>query len=203
MMLAVTADDPRRSQTKQCLWCGLIIAWRPGDGESGWARKRYCSKPCKDHHRCGREDEAFWLRTSPEPNSGCWLWVGGDKGATGYGYFARAKRMAHIYAYDKFVGPVPVGMFVCHRCDTPPCVNPDHLFLGTPLDNTADCISKRRHSFGERNGGGGNKLTTKDVLEVRRRYAAGERQIDIAAQFGIAQNMVSKIVLKQIWSHLP
>ena len=82
----------------------------------------------------------------PEPNSGCWLWLGyGDK--DGYGKFqVNNKRWsAHRYSWFLHNGGIPNGMCVLHRCDNPPCVNPKHLWLGTSSENTADRDRKGRH----------------------------------------------------------
>lgn len=90
----------------------------------------------------------------PEPNTGCWLWLGVER--NGYGtYTVRAngrKKMhsAHRFAWERVHGPIPKGLFACHRCDTPGCVNPDHIFLGTPRDNFEDMRRKRRHTWNRR-----------------------------------------------------
>lgn len=91
--------------------------------------------------------DRFSRKYIPEPNSGCWLWLGAIS-ATGYGYFdARefpGEHRAHRISYRLHKGPIPDGLFVCHSCDQRSCVNPSHLWLGTALDNNRDMIAKGR-----------------------------------------------------------
>jgi hypothetical protein len=97
--------------------------------------------------------ERFTTKYVPEPNSGCWLWTGFDNGK-GYGLLSirnRAKRehynlLAHRVSWVLHNGEVPAGALVLHKCDVRCCVNPDHLFLGSPQDNTQDMIAKGRRS---------------------------------------------------------
>ena len=87
-------------------------------------------------------------------DSGCWEWIGA-RDRHGYGrYYCRLKyksigkknhTLAHRFSWEHFKGQIPLNLFVCHKCDNPPCVNPEHLFLGTTQDNTRDCINKGRH----------------------------------------------------------
>ncbi len=86
----------------------------------------------------------------PEPNSGCFLWVKATTGVYGHGVMGRGRRgtgliLAHRAAWELYRGPIPPGLLVCHRCDVPCCVNPDHLFLGTYADNNRDMVTKGRH----------------------------------------------------------
>jgi hypothetical protein len=114
----------------------------------------------------------------------------------------RRAALAHRVSYEAFVGPIPPGMCVLHKCDNPPCCNPSHLFLGTPADNTKDCIKKnRRHSTaGEFNGN--SKLSTSDVLTIRRMYWVFKiPQKRIAADFGLYISRVNLIVRGLAWSH--
>ena len=92
--------------------------------------------------------ENFMQKIEKVPFSGCWIWMGsGNK--KGYGTIFLDKWsnvLAHRASYMMFKGPLNKGMFVCHKCDVPSCVNPDHLFLGTSGDNVRDMVSKNRHA---------------------------------------------------------
>lgn len=93
-------------------------------------------------------ESRFWAFVHPEPNSGCWLWTG-FLDRDGYGKIRLGGRDSPIkpathVSLSLYSTPVPEGCIACHRCDNPPCVNPDHLFVGTQLDNVYDCIVKGR-----------------------------------------------------------
>lgn len=92
------------------------------------------------------------------PEAGCWIWIGRCK-ASGYGRIGIGRNrqfMAHRVSWELHRGPIPAGKYVCHKCDTPACVNPDHLFLGSAEDNAKDRESKARAAK-NRNGGGWNR----------------------------------------------
>ena len=87
-------------------------------------------------------------RSIPVPEAGCWLFLTTkEPPPRDYGRlsFKGTTQAAHRASYAAFKGPIPEGMLVCHKCDTPSCVNPEHLFLGAPIENTRDCVSKGRH----------------------------------------------------------
>lgn len=137
-----------------------------------------------------------------ETETGCWEYTGGRTGSN-YGVvcFGHTKqRGAHVISYELTFGPVPKGMQVCHRCDNPPCCNPDHLFLGTPQDNKNDEIAKGRHVYGERVGN--HKLTESDVIEIRKLIEAGHSLKGIGLLYGVTGEAIWAIKNRKNWAWL-
>lgn len=145
------------------------------------------------------------------PEGQCWLWQGA-KDRNGYGRMRRRRNadparnyylpFAHRLSYELHSGgPIPEGLHVLHKCDTPACVNPAHLFLGTHAENMADMDSKGRritpNRKGERNGH--SKLTVAQASEIRARYKAGESPTGIGLQFGIHRTHVWQIGTGREW----
>jgi hypothetical protein len=114
-------------------------------------------------------------------------------------------QQAHRVSYQIHVGPIPEGLRVCHRCDHPLCVNPAHLFLGTPLDNSRDMVAKGRHravpSLGEKHGLA--KLNAQQVRDIRVRYQPGQiRMIDLAREYGVNPSTVRNVINRVTWAHI-
>ncbi len=129
----------------------------------------------------------------------CWLWRGALN-TKGYGTFTLSSKhmiMAHRFAYELWVNKIPKNLCVLHKCDTPICVNPEHLFLGTQRDNVMDMINKRRGIIGELNGSA--KLTEKQVKEIKQLGRCGITQREIAIQFDISPTMVGQILRHKNW----
>ncbi len=133
----------------------------------------------------------FNEKWTPEPFSGCWLWIGGVRD-DGYGQFIVSRKVlrAHRVSYLIHVGAIPNGNCVLHRCDTPLCVNPAHLFLGTVADNNRDRAIKCRSA---------GKLSKDQALVIRNLKLSGQA---LAREFGISAAQVSRIKNTKKWKHL-
>ncbi len=145
--------------------------------------------------------EKVIARSVVDTASRCWVWTGSTS-CHGYGSISVRGRHtgAHRFAYETFIGEIPEGLYVCHTCDNRACVNPAHLFLGTHEDNRNDMVAKGRHARGGRHHWA--KLTEADVLDIRRRCAAGVSQKELCAEYGVADSLVSRIVNRLIWTHI-
>lgn len=160
--------------------------------------------------------ERFWKYV--QKTDGCWLWTGSANGH-GYGQLSKpdegGKRMrpfaAHRLSYEIHSGVIPAGLYVCHRCDNPPCVNPAHLFLGTAKDNMVDARDKGRMR-GPRLVGRQQsqaKLTEDAVREIRAVYArrSGAKvpdgtRVSLARKFGVSVNLISHVAAGIDWRHV-
>lgn len=180
----------------------------------------------------GTSEQRFERFIQPEPNTGCFLWAGAMSTA-GYGRFGVGKNNiidAHRVSWMFNRGPIPEGLFVCHRCDVKHCVNPAHLFIGTCADNNRDAAAKghtrsgdRHHSRlrpetmprGDRHPMRARpelatrgtqcrhaKLTDAAVRTIRARLGEGRRQQAIADEFGVSQTVISQIACLKRWRHV-
>lgn len=136
-------------------------------------------------------------RLMPEPNSGCHLWMGTTSDA-GYGSIEmppgpgrrRKVVLVHRVVMERHLGrALSADEFVCHRCDNPPCANPDHLFLGSQSDNMRDCARKNRAP--------GARLSTSEAQEIRALLAKGHRAASLAQRFGITRSAVYRVQSRQ------
>jgi hypothetical protein len=141
----------------------------------------------------------FESKYEPVTESGCWLWTA-SCGQYGYGQFSlkNSPRFSHRVAWELYKGEIPEGMCVLHKCDTPACVNPNHLFLGTRRDNNADMCAKGRFRgywpSGEKHGNA--RLSLEQVTAI---LADKRLQKTIAVSYGMSQSQISNIKRRQHW----
>lgn len=159
--------------------------------------KRWSTRKISEEER----RERFWTFVRVA-ESGCWEWTR-SRMPYGYGLYALAggrNALAHRYAYALVNGAIPRGLCVCHRCDNPPCVNPDHLFLGSHRENAHDKIAKGRGNTGERNGSA--LLTAERVRDLRARAEEGASLSELGAEFGVSPTTAWKAVRRMTWRHV-
>lgn len=137
-------------------------------------------------------------------DTGCleWRWT---IGSGGYGSLRVDGKhiLTHRLSYQRYVGPIPAGMCVCHSCDNPPCVNPAHLWLGTLSDNAKDAYRKGRTQPPRDGSHIQNKLNVEQVIEIRHRYRQGESLRQIAEDYPVAYNNVWCVVRRVSWKDIP
>lgn len=143
----------------------------------------------------------FNRNIQPVTESGCWIWMG-KLNSYGYGRMVKAggrgkETGAHRVAYEMFIGPIDNGLVVCHRCDMPCCVNPNHLFLGTQSDNIKDRTNKKREPRGENTSWA--KLNDDIVRKIRNDVGTCNY---LAEKYNISRSMISKIKLRKSWVHV-
>jgi hypothetical protein len=132
---------------------------------------------------------------------GCWIWTGGTRPNSKGVLYPRhwtddAKSIgAHRFSFELTNGAIPQGMYVCHKCDMPLCVNPDHLFIGSHQDNMRDMVAKKRSFIGRgENKKGRAKLTNKQADQVRKMSMSNSK---IAAMFGVSATTIARIKRKE------
>lgn len=135
---------------------------------------------------------------------GCWLWGNGPTNRYATVSVAGRSRTAHRLSWELFRGEIPVGLLVCHTCDVPRCVNPDHLFVGDATANMQDAARKGRTLTGDRNSRrrlrNGVMLTMERAQQIRQRRFGGERGVDLAREFGVSVQMVCHIHKGRRWA---
>lgn len=148
----------------------------------------------------------FWSKVKKVDGEGCWEWQSTRTPDTGYGLFGVRWHppryvVAHRISYELNCGPIPAGMKVCHKCDNPPCVRPDHLFLGTQRSNIEDMRRKGRAARGTKHFRA--KLDPDKVRDVRRALVAGETVKNIARRHKVRPGTIYAVRDGKTWTHIP
>lgn len=188
------------AQQMECLNCGVKFSRRKYSA-SQRAAARFCSRKCGITYRYGTPAQRFMEAVSPEPNSGCWLWTK-YLDRNGYGLVGNGSDQifAHRFAYAAFVGPLVNGMLVCHHCDNPTCVNPDHLFQATHRVNMDDMVAKQRHKFGSQHHNA--RLTESDVKEIRFFSSIGQPTRSLASLYQVSERTIRNARQGTRWGHV-
>jgi hypothetical protein len=144
--------------------------------------------------------EACWPWTGAKDQDGYGIFWDGTYRDNGAGRYVRVTR----WTYEQFIGPIPDRLNLCHRCDNPPCVNPAHLFTGSHADNHADREAKGRGGQWMTRGEShvNHKLTDGMVRTIRQWASEGISQSQLAREFGVSNQLISKIVRRKAWAHV-
>lgn len=141
-------------------------------------------------------EERFHHYVQPEPNSGCWLWAGcHDKDGYGFIRVDGKNLKTHRFSFELHNRKLERGEYVCHKCDNPACVNPDHLFAGDNSANQIDCAQKGRRGVRQ-------KLTPQDVRKVKQLSENGLGPTQIARMFGVSDSLICNIKSGIKWAHV-
>lgn len=184
-----------RGPDRICGTCGAIFSMYGRPKTSA-----FCTWACYVARPRPGLAEMFWRRVDQSDPNGCWLWTG----AIAYGYgklrFEKKSYIASRVSYILTNGSIPYGIHVLHHCDNPPCVRPDHLFLGNDADNHADQLAKSRQRKGSTMHNA--RLNENLVLNLRQRWRDGERCSDLAKELGLHYVTVEKAVKSKTWRHV-
>lgn len=191
----------------KCKFCNDVLTKR--------SQTKYCSKECFDNNRINPIDR-FWSKI--KKTNTCWIWIGEigfGYGRIKYTYKCKIIRFqAHRFSYLMHFGEIPEDMKVCHKCDNPTCVNPDHLFIGTTKDNVTDRVNKNRSAKGIKNGSHTHpermtrgsdhkcsKLKESDIKKIRS-LRNTTSLYKLGRLFSVSTTTIKNIIYMKAWKHV-
>lgn len=193
--------------TRKCLTCQKSFSFPDYKNRNG--DKKYCGRACFLNKPLRPLEERLWAQVTKSDN--CWVWTG-NRNDFGYGLIQRGRRgegndRTHRVSWTIHNGNIPTHMCVLHECDNPPCVRPDHLFLGTRLDNNRDMMQKGRQRPGldrcVRGSAHPNaKLIERAVANARQRCAQGASVKEMAREYGVAETTLHNAITGKTWAHV-
>lgn len=145
--------------------------------------------------------DRFYSKFRFEPSTECWIWTAGKHDGVYGGFQFEVWTYAHRASWMIHKGAIPDGLLICHKCDNPLCVNPDHLFLGTDQDNTLDCMSKGRYVVMKGESNGVSKLTEAQVREIRK-LAGTVPQVKLGLMYNVNPATISSVIRRINWKHI-
>lgn len=191
-------------KVRPCRVCGKDVRVTATAERLGYGN--FCSHVCFWKNRKLSPEDRFYRSIRTWDGSDCWTWRGSTVSRRGYGLIrvGNKKIQAHRFSWilHHNMEPIPEGLNVCHSCDNPGCVNPDHLWLGTRLENVRDMVKKDRHPKGERSGRA--LLTESQVREARELWKTGAipRKTDIAKKYGLSYTAARYMLNGTNWGHV-
>jgi len=149
--------------------------------------------------------DRFLMKTERGEDDECWNWIGSKNGQErGLIQFKKSSISAPRVCWVMNFGSIPKGLFVCHTCDNPSCINPQHLFLGTNADNIQDMYDKGRREAHKGEKCATSILTGNQVMEIRKLYVprTNKRRFELAKMFGVSEGTIQDIVYHKSWRHI-
>ena len=173
------------------------------------AREKFCSRHCHNAYRKRPEViiQRFWKHVTRGEDNECWVFSH-KTASSSYQTFKYRRgskiisKSAHVFSYILAHGKVPKGKIICHTCDVPRCVNPNHLFPGTYAENAQDCVAKGRYPHAKGEDSRYHKFTDEIVLLCRKLLSEGYSQREIGEIVGMSQRNVSDIARRRTWTHI-
>jgi len=182
----MTGNPKRQAYMRKYIREKGIVKQYPCETCQTLCYKKYARAFCNSECR-------FWAYV--DKSGDCWIWTG-YKTQTGYGklcFNSNKVVTASRVSYELFYGPIQPGMLICHSCDNPSCVNPNHLWQGTHMENMMDMVEKGRQNA---------KLLPIDVYNIRKLWDSGYSQNEIIKIYDVSSSQISNITARRIWKHI-